>query len=90
MTEADTKKLAVFIAEALKRHVFPRLDKLEAAAAEEKGLTYEGAFEPGRAYRKGQFVTCAGSVWHANCATTQRPGDGPAWTLAVKRGADAR
>lgn len=51
---------------------------------------YTGAHVNGQQYRKGQFASQGGSVWHANTATTQRPGDGPAWTLAVKAGRDAR
>jgi hypothetical protein len=62
-----------------------RIDELES-----KPFAYDGPHESGKAYRKGVFVTHDGSVWHCNYATTVRPGDGPAWTLAVKRGRDAR
>lgn len=57
---------------------------------ERKGLEYQGTHEHGRQYRKGDFVTCAGSLWHANEPTTQKPGDGSAWSLAVKRGRDGK
>ena len=61
-----------------------------AELKEQKALEYLGTHEQGRHYRKGDFVTYAGSLWHANEQTTQKPGDGPAWTLAVKRGRDGK
>jgi len=55
------------------------------------GLTYCGVWFPARTYERGEFVTHDGSLWHAKTATTAKPGDGTAdWTLAVKRGRDAR
>ena len=51
---------------------------------------HEGHHETGKSYRKGAFVTHQGSVWHANYTTATAPGDGQAWTLAYKRGRDAR
>ena len=52
-------------------------------------MLYRGVYVPGRLYDRGDVVTWAGSLWHANAETTTRPGDGaPAWTLAVKRGRD--
>lgn len=57
---------------------------------ERQPFAYDGPHEPGKTYRKGTFVTHGGSVWHCNYTTTSKPGDGPAWTLAVKRGKDAQ
>jgi len=52
-------------------------------------MLYRGVYVPGKLYERGDVVTWAGSLWHANAETTTRPGDGaPAWTLAVKRGRD--
>lgn len=62
-----------------------RVDALEATP-----IQYDGPHEQGKSYVKGTFVTHDGSLWHCNRETTSRPGDGPAWTLAVKRGRDAR
>jgi hypothetical protein len=69
-----------------------RVKALDARIAElEKApLVYEGPHEQGKTYARGQFVTHDGSLWHANYKTGSRPGDGPGWTLAVKRGRDAR
>lgn len=54
-------------------------------------MLYRGVYVPGKLYERGDVVTWAGSLWHANAETTTRPGDGaPAWTLAVKRGRDAK
>lgn len=54
-------------------------------------MQYKGVFSEGTTYRAGECVTWAGSLWHANEATAERPGDGSkAWTLAVKRGRDGK
>lgn len=55
------------------------------------GLSYEGVYQDGQAYDKGQLVSWAGSGWHCNEPTTTKPGDGSkAWTLMIKRGRDGR
>jgi hypothetical protein len=52
-------------------------------------MIYRGVYVQGTTYERGDVVTWAGSLWHANADTTTRPGDGsPHWTLAVKRGRD--
>lgn len=52
---------------------------------------YRGVYREGDTYDEGDMATWAGSLWHANAATTEKPGDGSAaWTLAVKRGRDGR
>ena len=57
---------------------------------ERQPFAYDGPHEAGKTYRKGTFVTHGGGLWHCNHTTASNPGDGPAWTLAVKRGKDAR
>jgi len=57
---------------------------------EKHPFAYEGPHEATKVYDKDTFVTYDGSLWHCNYKTTSRPGDGPAWTLAVKRGRDGR
>jgi hypothetical protein len=52
---------------------------------------YQGVFVAGLHYTRGDLVTLDGSMWHANTATTARPGEATSaadWTLAVKRGRD--
>ena len=63
-------------------------DRLKAF--ERSPMVYDGPYEGGKAYSKGTFVTQDGSLWHCNQQTSSRPGDGPAWTLAVKRGKDGK
>ena len=53
-------------------------------------LAYRGVWSEGEQYQPGNFVTHSGSIWHANEPTTTRPGSGPAWQLAVKKGKDGR
>lgn len=54
-------------------------------------MIYREIYKHGGFYQKGDVVTFAGSVWHCNEDTDQRPGTGSkAWKLAVKRGRDAK
>ncbi len=46
----------------------------------DKGVWRDGAYE------KGDGVTWGGSYWIAQDATTDKPGEGKGWRLAVKRG----
>jgi hypothetical protein len=51
---------------------------------------YRGVWRDGE-YEAGDIVTWAGSLWHANGSTKDKPGDGDtAWTLIVKRGRDGK
>lgn len=54
-------------------------------------MIYRGVWAEG-AYDEGDTVTHGGSLWHCNAdGTTAKPGeDATAWTLAVKRGRDAK
>lgn len=61
--------------------------------AEQPRLKYSGVYVEGRAYRPGEFVTRNGSLWHCNTVSpSTAPGGAGSndWTLAVKRGRDAR
>lgn len=49
-------------------------------------LRYVGTWKGGTEYRRGNFVTHAGSLWHANTDTSEIPGKSNDWTLAVKSG----
>lgn len=60
-----------------------RLANLEAHHADFK---YMGTWQSGREYRKGNFCTHAGSIWHANEHNVDKPGASNSWTLAVKSG----
>lgn len=70
------------------------LDDGDVSFAAEIGvptMIYRGVFKESDAYERGDTVTWAGSLWHCNATTTDRPGEGSdAWTLAVKRGRDAK
>jgi hypothetical protein len=63
---------------------------LRIADLQKRPDLYLGVHEPGRRYEKGSFVSEAGSLLACLFATTQKPGDSPAWQLAVKRGRDGR
>jgi len=54
-------------------------------------VIYRGVFDMAEEYGAGDMVTHRGSMWHCNeSAKGLVPGTGRHWTLAVKKGADAR
>ncbi len=54
-------------------------------------MIYRGVFAPGD-YLPGDTVTWAGSLWHCDEATSDKPGEigSKGWRLAVKRGRDGK
>jgi hypothetical protein len=63
-----------------------RIEELERAPFE-----YLGPHEAEKSYRRGEFVSHAGGMWHCEVTgVSHKPGDGPGWRLAVKAGRDAR
>lgn len=69
------------------------LEKLEAritAIENRPTMQYRGVWEADGRYQPGDVVTDSGSMWHANCSTTARPGASSDWTLCVKHGRDLR
>jgi hypothetical protein len=89
----DGEKFGRDIVEAVKAYVARETEELRErirALERRPTLRYEGVWQSGKTYQRGNVVTDAGSMWHANIATSARPGsDTSAWTLAVKRGRDA-
>ena len=56
---------------------------------EVEATSYKKIYVAGQEYKKGDFVTWAGSLWHCNEKTKDKPGEGSeAWTLAAKKGRD--
>lgn len=52
---------------------------------------YRGVFTEGKGYEIGDTVTWAGSLWHCDAPTIDKPGDASSsWTLAAKRGRDGK
>jgi len=72
-------------------HKWTRGEATAERAIKLPALIYRGVYVDGKGYERGDCVTWGGSLWHCNADTVIRPGDGaPAWTLAVKRGRDAK
>lgn len=83
-----------WIATAREKRLQARVTGLEErlAALETRvdaGLEYLGTHEHGKAYRRNAAVTHDGNIWISMRETRQRPGDGPDWKLAVRKGRDA-
>jgi integrin beta 3 len=52
---------------------------------------YRNVWLASKRYERGDVVTWAGSMWHANKTTTEKPGEGSKdWTLCVKKGGDGK
>jgi hypothetical protein len=88
----DGERFGKDIVTAVKSHLEKELEPLRERIRmleRRPTLRYEGVWQAGKTYQRGNVVTDAGSMWHANIATSARPGsDTSAWTLAVKRGRD--
>ena len=55
-----------------------------------KDFRYMGNYQEAMSYKRGNFVSQGGGVWHCNRDTAVRPGTDDDWTLAVKSGRDGR
>lgn len=54
-------------------------------------MIYRGVLREGETYVQGDTVTWAGSLWHCNAETSEKPSDANrAWTLAAKRGSPGK
>jgi hypothetical protein len=86
------RMLGKFVADECKKATAPlkdRIAQLEKQIEKIERRKYVGVWATGK-YFEGQYCTFDGSVWHCNAdGTEQRPGTGPDWTLAIKRGQDA-
>jgi hypothetical protein len=66
--------------------VKPLRERIEALETKIAGFEYCGVWRSGVTFKRGNFVTHDGSVWHCNCDTCVKPGTDPvAWSLAIKR-----
>jgi len=70
--------------------IVQRVNALEDRVEKVGGVRYRGVYRLGELYEKGDFCTHDGSVWHANTPTYLKPGKSSDWTLAVKKGVDAK
>jgi hypothetical protein len=76
---------------SLRKEVLEPTLRLNQAELQVREFRYAGVWTDRSSYRKGNTVSHAGSLWHCNIDdTATMPGaDHVAWTMCVKRGADA-
>ena len=67
---------------------FQRGDVVKSIAL--PGFVDRGIFRDGEKYARGDATTFGGNLWLAQEPTTEKPGDGKGWRLAVKKGRDGR
>jgi hypothetical protein len=78
---------ATVLMQALEQRIFD----LEEAATDRTKMAYRGVFSDTEHYEPGDMTTFAGSLWHCNQATKEKPGEaGSAWTLCCKKGRDGK
>jgi hypothetical protein len=66
-------------------------ERVKALEEQQGQFKYCGTWYGGELYKRGNFCTHNGSVWHCNDeGTSDKPGTSNAWTLAVKHGRAAR
>jgi hypothetical protein len=65
-------------------------DRLATAAHRTFADMWQGGYQRGTKYERGQAVTEGGSVWLALASTEGVPGASSDWKLIVKRGRDGR
>lgn len=71
----------------LAKQLAERIAALESQAESFKDFGYQGVWKSGDVYRRGNFVTDGGGLWHCEQATQSRPGtNGDDWKLCVKNG----
>lgn len=70
-----------------RRELEQRIIKLEEAMKE---FTFKGTWTEGAQYKRGNFVSMGGSIYHCEHDTASRPGSDNNWTIAVKSGRDGR
>jgi len=65
-----------------------KLEELETQFAELPSLSTvnRGPWSELKTYRRGEYVSHEGGLWHCNCTTMNRPGKSNHWRLAVKCG----
>jgi hypothetical protein len=93
-SEAATFRLiGKFVADEIKKACGPLQEHIQALEKQLEKIEqrkYCGVWATGK-YFEGQLCTFDGSMWHCNVdGTEQRPGTGPDWTLAIKRGQNGR
>jgi hypothetical protein len=94
--QALAKPVAKFVKTCIADAVAPlaaRNAELEArlmTLEQQPTMKYQGIWDADRTYYVGDFVTNDGSVWHCDqaCAGVRPPAS--TWTLACKRGRDAK
>jgi hypothetical protein len=65
--------------------------RIAALEARPLGVRYAGVWDAETDYAPDMAVSSSGSIWIARSPSRGlRPGEGPEWQLAVKRGRDGR
>ncbi len=87
--------LAEFDVQALDERSFEYSWRLSNGTTQTKRIDpptmiYREIFSEGKEYSRGDVVTWGGSTWHCQETTKEKPGDGKAWRLVVKRGANGK
>ena len=84
------KDIGATVREFVQRQLEPLHKRLAELETREQNFKYVGTWQAAAGYKRGNFATLDGSLWHCNHETSARPGTNGDWSLACKRGKDAR
>lgn len=84
------RQVAALFKDYVQRQLEPLRAELVEVRKELAAHEYKGTWQADTTYAKHNFTTHGGSLWIATRETRARPGNGPDWRLAVKKGRDAR
>jgi hypothetical protein len=91
MTEDEQNQLADAIGRALGIFVKELEAQINALRSEIKQFAFKGVFQEGQQYKRGNFCSQGGAIYHCEVDTSTRPGtDDKVWCLAVPRARDGR
>lgn len=93
VAEHGAKRVQLALPRALLTLVFEqdrKIKNLEARLNSMPAVSYAGVYTPGTKYMRGMLTTYGGALWHAQVATSSRPGTDDTWRLCVKAGRDGR
>jgi hypothetical protein len=75
------------ILQAVAPHVKTLMDRVTKLEAAQAAWVYRGVWGAEQQYVENNWVTHAGSLWHAEQNSLGvKPGEGAAWKIGVKRG----
>jgi hypothetical protein len=81
----DAKVLAEQTAAVIRSERDRLQRQIDALTVSMEELAYKGVWDSTARYKRYNSVTCSGSLWLAKHDPAGRPGEDPAWVVAIPR-----